>query len=277
MGISANFYTIPIFSIFSYRNYALCFDCLWVSSSFRVHISEVSYILNEIDLNFIRGLYLPRRRTPNQKTISHLFAGSKNEDMLIARCILFQYNLIEFGFEITVIALVSYSFVMKGRCSLTVLTVLFTICSFSAASLDDTYVIMLSYYIHLLTLVNRHIFICIACAFTKCTKEHSREEQGSATNIEAENLIENDDDAAQERGIHGPPRTRKPVVVESVRYMPIIMFIFPIWIWTCTRYMCPTLCLYGPELNFLVHNIIIVTEPMTYFYSLLRPGICMSR
>merc|ERR1711974_68121 len=48
---------------------------------------------------------------------------------------------------------------------------------------------------------------------------------------------------------------------------PIITLIYPIWIWTCARYH------YRPTFNFLMHNIVIVTEPMTYFYSLLiRPG-----
>ena len=53
--------------------------------------------------------------------------------------------------------------------------------------------------------------------------------------------------------------------------MPIITLIYPMWIWTCARYH------YRPTFNFLMHNIVIATEPMTYFYSLIiRPGTCMS-
>ena len=54
------------------------------------------------------------RRSCSQKAISHLFSGSKNEDKLISRCIVFLYNLIEFVLEMGSIALFIYSLVTRG-------------------------------------------------------------------------------------------------------------------------------------------------------------------
>ena len=71
------------------------------------------------------------------------------------------------------------------------------------------------------------------------------------------------DDGAEE------PKIRLCAPEQSGNYMSIIMlmFIYPIYVWTLARYP------YRPAFNFLIHNIIIVTEPMTYFYNLIRPGI----
>ena len=132
-------------------------------------------------------------------------------------------------------------------------------------SLEDTYTSMLGFYLHFVTMVNRHIFICIADAFTKCTKAHNPEEQqGSVTKDEIENVTQNEN-GIEERIIRGwDPE-------ECEKYLPIITFIYPIFIWTCARYH------HRPTFNFLLHNIVIVTEPMTYFFSLIfRPGNCMS-
>ena len=88
--------------------------------------------------------------------------------------------------------------------------------------------------------------------------------QGSVTKDEIENVDQNEN-GPKERMIRGWEQE------ECGKYMPIITLIYPIWIWTCARYH------YRPTFNFLMHNIVIVTEPMTYFYSLLiRPGTCMS-
>lgn len=42
---------------------------------------------------------------------------------------------------------------------------------------QDTYASMLGFYIHFVTIVNRHMFICIADAMTKYTKAHTAEEE----------------------------------------------------------------------------------------------------
>ena len=145
---------------------------------------------------------------------------------------------------------------------------LFDFCFFLVVSSEDTYTSMLGFYLHFVTMVNRHIFICIADAFTKCTKTHNpEEEQGSVTKDEIKKFTQNEN-GIEERIIRGwDPK-------ECEKYLPIITLIYPIFIWTCARYhhdaMIPS------TFNSLLHNITISTEPMTYFYTLIfRPGICM--
>ena len=67
------------------------------------------------------------------------------------------------------------------------------ICSFSVASLEqDTYASMLGFYVHFVTIVNRHIFICIADLLTKFAKVNTPEEQGSVSKDEVDNVTQND-------------------------------------------------------------------------------------
>ena len=95
----------------------------------------------------------------------------------------------------------------------------------------------MAHYFHHLTIVNRAIFICIAGALERYNNNNMK------------NTTEGND------GPDGPSKVSS-----------ILMFIYPMWNWLCVRYH------YRLPFNLLMHNIVIVFEPITYFCNLVRPG-----
>ena len=95
----------------------------------------------------------------------------------------------------------------------------------------------MAHYVHHLTIVNRQIFIVIAGIFVRCNK--------AETNYNSKH-----DRSTQGRRF----------------YSSILMFIYPIANWLCIRYK------YHLPFYLLIQNIIMIFEPMTYFYNFVRPG-----
>ena len=105
---------------------------------------------------------------------------------------------------------------------------------------DNSSINMMAHYFHHLTLVNRYIFILIggACAWlTKADKNEYWKDYWLDDVVMANWIIH----------------------CESVLYV--------MGIWLSIRY-----CYHLP-INLLVINIVIVFEPMNYFYNFVRPGI----
>ena len=162
----------------------------------------------------------------------------------IFQTILFLYNLIECILEMTAITHITLGYLFKGETdSFSCLgIILVCLCScpamISVTDSDFSCGIMMAHYFHQLTIMNRHIFICISGAHETYTKGNTNDDN----NKHAED--------SQTQRI----------------FTSILMFTYPILNWLCIRYD------YRLPFNLLIQNIVLVTEPITYFCKLVRPG-----
>ena len=103
--------------------------------------------------------------------------------------------------------------------------------------MDFSHGIMMAHYFHHLTIVNRQIFIVTVVIYAKCSK--------GDTNYNSKH----------DRSTQGQKNSSS-----------ILMLIYPIANWLCTRYK------YHLPFYLLIQNIIMICEPMAYFYNFVRPG-----
>ena len=99
---------------------------------------------------------------------------------------------------------------------------------------------MMAHYFHHLTMVNRHIFVALAYGHARLTKSQK-------------------DYYWRDYWFYGEEEQRK-------LFASVLQFIYPIATWTCVRYH------YHMPFNLLLHNTVMVIEPINFLCSFIRPG-----
>ena len=179
----------------------------------------------------------------NRKTISKDLLGHKNYHKIF-KTILFLYNLIECILEMTAITHISLGYLFKGEIDSFSYLGIVLMCSclsmISVADSDFSCEIMMAHYFHQLTIMNRHIFICISGAHETYMYTKGNTKGDNNEHVE---------DSQMQR-----------------IFTSILMFTYPILNWLCIRYD------YRLPFNLLIQNIVLVSEPITYFCKFVRPG-----